>query len=236
VSAVAHTILMSMQTSAGGQPTRNAKASDPEPFNGSQESMEQLVQSIHITVTMQLDAFANKRMKILYTLSFMQGGMAQVWVVNEMSAILDNTSSFSTLAELLASIERTFSDPDKERTAHTQLHALKMTLGMMAEEYMASFKMLTAQTSFNKAALEDTYICGLPQTILLKVYSQTSLPSGLASWKAVVHNLDQLQRGFAKLKQSIWPNQAQFPQPNVHTASPIPDTSAPMDIDQSKHK
>jgi len=88
-------------------------------------------------------------------------------------------SSFGTLAELLALIERTFSDPDWERTAHMQLHALRMTLGMMAE-YMASFEMLATQTSFNEAALEDTYICRLPQLILLKVYSQTSLPSGLA--------------------------------------------------------
>ena len=65
-----------------------------------------------------------------------------------------------------------------------------MTLGMMAEEYMASFKMLATQNGFNKAAFKDMYICGLPQVILLKVYSQTSLPLGLASWKAVVCNLD----------------------------------------------
>src|SRR5882724_8703603 len=141
---------------------------------------------------MQLNVFMDERMKILYTLSFMWGGMAQVWAANETSAILDNMSSFITLAELLASIKRTFGDPDRERTAHTQLHALKMTPGMMAEEYTASFEMLAAWTGFNKAALKDTYICGLPQVILPKVYSQTSLLSGLASWKAVIFNLDQL--------------------------------------------
>src|SRR5882724_8573454 len=41
--AVAHTILTSMQTSARGQLTRNAKASDPEPFDRSWESTEQFV-------------------------------------------------------------------------------------------------------------------------------------------------------------------------------------------------
>ena len=204
-SAVAHTIILTgTQTSAGGQLTRNTKASNPEPCDRSWESMEQFVQSIHITVTMQLDAFADKRMKILYTLSFMWGGMAQVWVANETSTILDNMSSFGTLAELLASIERTFSDPDQERTTHMQVHPLIMTLGMTVKEYTASFEMYAARTGFNAAALEDTYINGLPQLILLKVYSQTSLPSGLASCKAVVHNLDWLQRGFSKLKQSIW--------------------------------
>src|SRR5882724_4851705 len=155
---------------------------------------------------MQLNAFMDERMKILYTLSFMWGGMAQVWVANKTSAILDNTSSFGTLAELLALIKRTFGHPDQERTACTQLHALRKTPGMMAEEYMASFEMLATRTGFNEAALEDTYIRGLPQAILLKVYSQTSLPSGLVSWKTGVCNLDQLQRGFAELKQSIQTN------------------------------
>src|SRR5882724_6637867 len=126
--------------------------------------MEQFIQSICIAVIMQLDAFVDERMKILYTLSFMQGGMSQLWVANKTSAILDNTSSFSTLAELLASIKRTFGDQDQERTTHTQLHALKMTPGMMAEEYMANFKMLTTWTGFNEAALEDMYIHGLPQS------------------------------------------------------------------------
>ena len=112
---------------------------------------------------MQLDAFTDERMKIQYTLSFMWGGMAQVWAANNTSAILDNMSSFGTLAELLASIERTFGDPDWERTTCMQLHALRMTLGMTAEEYTASFEMLTTWTGFNEAALKDTYIRGLCQ-------------------------------------------------------------------------
>ena len=67
---------------------------------------------------MQIDTFTDKRMKILYTLSFMRGGMAQVWAANETSAVLANTSTFNTLEGLLTSIKRTFGDPDKERTAH----------------------------------------------------------------------------------------------------------------------
>jgi len=94
--------------------------------------------------------------------------------------VLSHTSTFSTLVELLAGVERTFSNPDWERTAHTQLHAPKMTMGMTANEYMAKFEMLVGRTSFNEVELEDMFIQGLPQLILFKVvYSQTSLPSGL---------------------------------------------------------
>jgi len=103
---------------------------------------------------MQIDTLADERMKILYALSFMSGGMAQVWVANKTSTTLANMSTFNTLKKLLMSIERTFGDPDR----CTQLHALEMMPGMTAEEYMANFEMLTGRTGFNEAALEDAYI------------------------------------------------------------------------------
>jgi len=63
--------------------------------------------------------------------------------------------------------------------AGAQLHTLKMMTGMMADESMAKFEMLAGRPGFNEAALEDMFIRGLPESILFKVYSQTSLPSGL---------------------------------------------------------
>src|SRR5882672_9637646 len=121
---------------------------------------------------MQLDMFADERMKILYSLSFMCGGIVQVWAENETNMVLSHTSTFSTLAKLLAGIERTFGDPNRERMACAQLHSLKMTMGMTADEYTANFEMLEGRTGFNKVALEDTFIRGLPQLILFKVYSK----------------------------------------------------------------
>src|SRR5882724_1926015 len=107
---------------------------------------------------MQIDTFANERMKSLYTLSLMSGGMAHVWAANETSVTLANTSTFNTLEGLLTSIEKTFSNPDRERMACAQLHLHKMTPGMTAEEYMTNFEMLARRTGFNEAALEDAYV------------------------------------------------------------------------------
>jgi len=43
----------------------------PESFNRSRDKAEQFIQSVHITIMMQLDMFEDKRMKILYAHSFM---------------------------------------------------------------------------------------------------------------------------------------------------------------------
>ena len=63
-------------------------------------------------VTMQADIFADKRMKILFALSFMCGGTAQVWAVNETMAFITRTSQMQTLDIFLENIKKTFGDPD----------------------------------------------------------------------------------------------------------------------------
>src|SRR5882724_13090095 len=117
-----------MNMLTGSHSSRGARAAKPESFNGSRDKAE----LFHIAITMQLDTFVDERMKILYALSLMHGGIAQVWAENETNVILSYTSMFATLTKLLSSIVRIFRDPDRERTAHAQLHALKMTTGMMA--------------------------------------------------------------------------------------------------------
>jgi len=58
--------------------------------------------------------------------------------------------------------QETWCYPDQERTAHTQLHTLRITTGMMVDKYMARFEMNSGRTGFNEAALEDTFIQGPP--------------------------------------------------------------------------
>jgi len=94
-SAIAQAILTN--TPSGSHLPRGVKVADPEYFDGSRDRAEQFVRSICIAITMQLDMFADERMKILYALSFMHGGIAQIWAENETNVILSYTSTFATL-------------------------------------------------------------------------------------------------------------------------------------------
>ena len=140
-STVAQAITMNPQANIPVQtshnPTRSAKAADPEPFNGNRDQTEECVRAIQIAVTMQADAFADERMKVLYALSFMHGGTAQVLAANETMAVITGTSQMQTLDIFLESVEKTFGDLDRARTARAQLHELRMTPSTMAEDYTA---------------------------------------------------------------------------------------------------
>ena len=80
--------------------------------------------------------------KIIYVLSFMLGGVAQVWATNKTNNVLSGTCTFSTISAPLTCIEKTFGDPDWEWTACTEMHALKMMAEMMADKDMAKFEIL----------------------------------------------------------------------------------------------
>jgi len=62
-----------------------------------------------------IGTFVDERMKILYTHSFMHGGMAPVWAANETNVVLSGMSSI--------------------RAAYSQLHMLKMMAGPILAEY-----------------------------------------------------------------------------------------------------
>ena len=103
---------------------QSTKGADPKLFDGNRDQTEELVRAIWIVVTMQADTYVDKRMKILYVLSFMCRGMAQVWAANETMAVITGTCQMQTLDIFLESVEKTFRDPDWAWMAHTQLHKL----------------------------------------------------------------------------------------------------------------
>ena len=155
------------------------------------------MRAVQIVGTMQANTFVDERMKVLYALSFMHGGTAQVWAANETMAVITGTTQMQTLDIFLESVEKTFRDLDWAQMARAQLHELKMTPSTTAEDYMAQFEMLVGRTGSNNAALKDIYFRGLPNSILQKIFAQVTLPNGLAAWKMVVRNLDHLHRARA---------------------------------------
>ena len=74
---------------------------------------------------------------MLYALSFMTRGTAEVWAHNQTQAIIDGTSSIPTFEAFIKQVENAFGDPDHTRIARTKLHDLKMSLSMSANEYTA---------------------------------------------------------------------------------------------------
>ena len=89
--------------------------------------------------------------------------------------------SDADIGHLSGKCRKDFRRPRSGTNSSTQLHELKMAPGMMAEDYTARLEMLMGRTDFNDAALKDIYVRGLPNSILQKIFTQVTLPNGLAA-------------------------------------------------------
>ena len=166
------------------------KVADPEKFSGDHAETEGFIRAIRLAIAVQPESFPDERTKILYALSFMMGGSAQIWAHNKTEAVISGTSSIGFFEEFSRCVEEAFGDPDRAQTACTKLHDLKMTSGMSADEYTAHFEILAGRTGFNDAALEDAYSHGLPAIILDKIHAQPLLPTDLRTWKEAACQID----------------------------------------------
>jgi hypothetical protein len=159
-AASAAAVAATQQISTPTPPTipsshRPIKAADPERFSGDRAETEGFIRSIKLAIAVQPGSFPDERTKILYALSFMTGGSAQIWAHNETEAVINGTSTIQTFEAFARRVGEAFGDSDLARTARTKLHNLKMTSGMSADEYTAQFEILAGRTGFNDAALED---------------------------------------------------------------------------------
>jgi Zinc knuckle len=225
---------------------RTIKAADPERFSGNRAETEGFIRALRLSIAIQPECFPDERTKLLYALSFMTGGSAQIWAHNQTEAIISGTSYISSLDEFIDQVEEIFGDPDRATTARTKLHNLRMSPGMSADEYTAQFDILAARTGFNDAALEDAYSRGLPAAILDKIHAQPSLPYNLRAWKETACQIDRNHRRLLEMKRGQAPHSvfrstpARIHSTPITTATPPPpvttDTSSPMDIDSSRRR
>ncbi|KAF9514904.1 hypothetical protein BS47DRAFT_1342512 [Hydnum rufescens UP504] len=167
---------------------------------------------------------ADPETKILYALSYMQGGSAGDWASNYTCAILDGDSPFPGWETFCTHFEAAF---------ELQLHTLKMTQGMTAEEYTMAFEAISGKTGFNDGALMDVYEHGLLHSLVKKIHLDT-LPMSLQEWKDKATCIDKLWCHFNEQHSFSPTNPCQDNHPG--TIQPFhPPTTTPQTLPTSFH-
>ena len=198
------------------------------------------IRTVKLAIAVQPTSFPDEQTKMLYALSFMTKGTAEVWAHNQTQAIIDGTSLIPTFKAFIK--QDAFGDPDGSRTACIKLHDLKMSLSMSADEYTAQFEILAGRTNFNDATLEDAYSRGLSTAILDKIHAQPTLSADLKAWKKAACQIDHNHRCLLEMKRVQPTHTFSCPTPprtsnNLFTTPPTASTPlstvAPMDINLS---
>ena len=122
----------------------------------------------------------------------------------------------------VTAFKEAFGDPDPAGTAQFKMEMLKQGT-QTADEYVASFNELKADTGFNDVAL-DRFQKGLNQALVDKIYNLPEMPSTLSGWIHWATKLDRQWRQREARKKMTASSTSQKTSP----ASQKPNKSPPF--------
>jgi uncharacterized coiled-coil protein SlyX len=227
--------------------SRPPKAADPEVFSGDRKKADSFLRAVSLNIAIQPRAFPDDQTRILYALSWMQGGSAGEWAANHTRTMLEgHHNPFTSWDDFRHRFEAAFGDSDRQAQSRQSLHDLRMTRTMTAEEYTAAFEALAGRTGFNDAALMDAYERGLQRGVVEKIHLD-DLPQTLQEWKDKAIRVDKLWRRFQEQHSTTANRDMRTmtprapasrppipPRPSPHS-NPTP-TFEPMDVDSTRRQ
>ena len=151
---------------ASGESGSKKLAADPNPFDGTSGKLEEFLSDLCLCFLAD-GHFNTVHKQIIYTLSYMKGGSAHAWVVNE--------SKREELWAMWADFERVlrgrFKMGDRMVEAQDVLHELKQQ-GRPIEEYFDTFEVHQPYSGLNDAACLQLLHHGLDYCLINAIYNQ----------------------------------------------------------------
>ena len=208
---------------------RHSHVAKPEEFDG--HDYEKFMQSIQLYVLANRHDFESDVDKILFVLSYMKEGTANLWAKNYIEEFLgDDDDSEPTWQSFRKALEESFQDPNKQATAQNDLANCRMKKGETAEAFFNRFDILRRTAGYTRD--HDAYLIQLveqavPESIVGRIYGSGKLPEGYEQWKKVVTQLDKLDRRWKERKgfhASFQPATRPTPRPPAPAPAQHPQT------------
>jgi hypothetical protein len=124
----------------------------PTDFHGAQELTTKFLQEVEMYMRANMEIYNTEEKKVLFALSFMNGGVAGSWKQGKTAAYL-KARNFETFDEFKQAVQIAFTPIDDEGVAKTELRTLCQG-DMRIKEYIAQFTIIS-ETTTRKATIEE---------------------------------------------------------------------------------
>jgi hypothetical protein len=186
-------------------------------------------------VCQHAEIYNTEEKKVLFVLSFMNGGVAGSWKQGKTAAYL-KAGNFETFDKFKQAVQTVFTPIDDEGVAKTELCTLRQG-NKGIEEYIAQFTIIATHTGLTKdSVLIKYFIDGLHLKLMERVYTMEKPPTTLEGWMRAASLFDGNWRCACAIAN--WNKSGSIkltPVPDyVPQNAPTRDLNA-MDIDTIKH-
>ena len=174
---------------ADNEKVRLPKFATPQTFDGTMKDTKSFVSSIILYIKGRAPEFRTTESKIMFALSFMQGGKAQFWRNEAINQIVAGHEPFHSFEDFLEKLEAQFGDPNPKATAVGKLKTMRQG-SSSADEFILQFKAEASQTELGEAALIEYLKAGLNPSLFKSIYRLPVMPTTLDQWYEWAFKLD----------------------------------------------
>jgi len=181
-----------LQQQLVAQNTPKPEVAAPPKFDGSREAVVGFVNACRLYAEARLGGVDDKR-KISWALSYVQGGVAEVWKDNVLEEINKGTSEVEMMEELFEKMREEFREFDEESRKMDKLRLLVQG-SRTCDKYVQEFRRAARGSSYEERALIEEFKRGLNGTIRHRLAETESLPSMIMDWQERAVKLDRNMR------------------------------------------
>ncbi len=165
-------------------------AADPQPFDGTSGKLEEFLSDLRLCFLADSGRFDTPRKQIIYALSYMKGGSAHAWAVNQSKSLQENRELWATWTDFEKALRGRFEMGDRKVEAQDALHDLRQG-GRPAEEYFDIFEAHRPYSGLNDDSCIQLVRHGLHPGLLDSIYNQNELPKTYQEWKDLAIRKDR---------------------------------------------
>jgi len=130
---------------------------------------------------MRMDQVGDRN-KISWVLSYVQGGVAEIWKDNILDEIAKGTSVVQTVEQLFAKIRQEFGEFDEESRKVNELRVLEQG-GKTVDEYVQEFRRAARGSDYEGKALVEEFKRGLNGVVRRRLAEAESPPTTIMQWQ-----------------------------------------------------
>ena len=163
-------------------------------FDREREKVVGFINACHLYISMRMKGSGEEE-KISWVLTYVQGGVAEVWKENVLEERRQRVSLVETIKELFTKMQEEFGEFNEESRKVDKLRLLEQG-GWMCDEYIQVFKKVSRGSRYKGRPLIEEFKRGLNENIWRRLAEAELPPMTIKEWWEGLVRLDK------NLKQS----------------------------------
>jgi hypothetical protein len=161
--------------------TKEVKLRLPTDFHGARKLTTKFLQEVEMYICTNVEIYNTEEKKVLFALSFMNGGVAGSWKQGKTATYL-KAGTFGTFKDFKAAVKTAFTPIDDEGVAKTELQTLRQGKKRI-EEYIVQFTIIATHTGLTEdSVLIKYFIDRLHSKLMERIYTMKKPPTTLEGW------------------------------------------------------